>query len=192
MQMDMGEIDGLMKMAQIALTKAQEQKAKAEEENIREDTSTVRGDNKRGKGQLQNLLEDALLKNQKGETEFWNTQGARTKYKRDFEGYIVDQMETDLKAETYDDEKAKIVAEALGAQVDVELKRAGVELTEEQTRKIYHEIIQNYIKAGAAAVGSLGLVVGNAIRSITGKTTAATRAQRGQPKFSKDGNQVLN
>ena len=56
--------------------------------------------------------------------------------------------------------------EALGAELDNQLKGVNKTLTEEQTRALSHKIWQEWVKTGSFATGALGGIIGNALKGL--------------------------
>ncbi len=125
-------------IAQVGLLKAQTEKLKAETDNIA------------GKTGLQ-------------ESEKSNINASTVKMTE--EGIKLN-MENDVKFQTLSDEIKRVKMEALGAELDNQLKGVSKKLTEEQTRALSHKIWQEWVKTGSFATGALGGIIGNALKGL--------------------------
>jgi hypothetical protein len=59
-----------------------------------------------------------------------------------------------------------ILDENVGKMLDAELKKVGLDKTEEEIKELKARVIQNWIKAGAQGVGALGVSVSGIIKGL--------------------------
>lgn len=138
--MDIGQI------ASIGLMTAQSEKLKAETENIKEGTEKTHIE---GRGEMiRNLIEEIGM---------GYTGGEGAKRSADHYGQI--EMKRD--SPTARAQKAtpeKMEQEITNLRVEERAKEAGINLTEESARKIYHDIIQGYMDKGLKALDVIGII----------------------------------
>lgn len=75
---------------------------------------------------------------------------------------------------TTEEQKTLIRRKVIEQKVNIQLQESKIELTDEQIRKIYHEIMQKWVAAGTGALNSIniGSIIKNATRK--GKTPRIT------------------
>lgn len=196
--MDIGVMDGMMKMAQVELMKAQSadldsQKNKRDglDSDLTKEMTTKVGQetsklieettNEQKKG----VLLDLQAEQTKSQTNLLDLQGVKVTAET---GLIYSQtgltdelrnkavaeqqaiwksleetalrmvglsFDNELKAGTIEASTRLVIETAAQAAMNVQLLKAKKELTEEQTDKIFHDVVQGYIKAGGDLLGGL-------------------------------------
>lgn len=147
--MDIGAIDGMMKMAQI--------------KNIDADTKykeeQTGGEHERGVGQyLDNMVKRYTMG--QGDEDTVN-RSRRYGEGTVFDGSIIErstEAETKGAEDTLKNMEAsrlKDIMQTVESEVNGQLGKAKINLTDEQARKIYHDIIVNYVNAGLKGLDTI-------------------------------------
>lgn len=91
----------------------------------------------------------------------------------------IKDIETRIKTETEEVVKEQMAQDLINSQLDEKLKEAGIELTQEQTRKLWHDIWQGWTNAG---FNGLGKIINGAILSKMGRGGSRTEHYDGSDK----------
>lgn len=159
--MELGNaLQGAMMQSQIELAKSQATKNIAEADSIRGKEGTI------GEVNIKKMLQETITERLRSEKTWWETETEKGKSGVEFEKAKQINMENKVLRETLDEQVLGTKAEMIGKEIENKLNEAKVNLTEEQTRKVYHDIIVNYVNAG---LKGLDIIVKGAIAKMLGK-----------------------
>lgn len=158
--MDIGQIiNASLAGADVKLKKAEAREMNADAENKEMDNKV-----KKMVGQTADIYESQNRRDEafyKGQYLFESLkEGKRREIENNFlqeidNQKVINDIERRIKEETEESEKQKIRYETASIAIDSALKKAKVELTKEQERKIWHDIWTNWTKAGFSGLSNI-------------------------------------
>ena len=148
-------LEGMQMQSQIDLTKAQTNKVKAEEDSIRGVEGTT------GNAQIKKLLAEVTTEGQKAGL----TLQQAIKTAEEIGALSRDNSIKDADLEMV---RREWVASVLGKEVGNKLTEETTKLSQEQQRKIYHDIIQGYVNNGIKGAEAIinGVIKGKTLKQL--------------------------
>ena len=140
--MQMLGIQAMMAQSQMELNKAQANKMSAEADNIRGAEGT------KGAAEIKLILQQELNEKLRANNIKADTWKKDTEGNKNWEQSQNMNMENEILRETLEEHKLGAIAEQVGKGIENELMQSKISLADEQTRKVYHDIIVNYVNAG--------------------------------------------
>ncbi len=161
--------------ANIELTKAQTEKVRVEAENEGEG-GYVRAESDERQNKIYQEGKAKFIENlvQRVRNEGYRRTNTDKKGGNHYGAINLDKNSTT--GRLIENEPQKVEQELQNLKVEERAKEAGIELTEEQARQIYHKIIQGYIQNGIQALSAIQVT--NIIKSITGKGKKTTVGEK--------------
>lgn len=168
MAMDIAQItNSAIAAAEIGLKKAQK-------ENIEADTEKKKGvDTAEAETRIQKLIADianveakTILTEYQQRTENQRSGLVMQEAVKASEEVVRMARENDIGEETKQQIIEGIGQDLINKQVEERLNEVKINLNEQQREVLEHKIYQEWVKTGSMAVGSLGLVISNAIKKL--------------------------